>query len=65
MNSTSLAGRVASLLPNTTAAAESQTCLHSCSWSRVCYISAQCTTVHYYLCCQSGCWDQGCHCKFC
>jgi hypothetical protein len=63
MNSTSLADRLASLLPNTTAAATAdspQACLHSC-------LDA-CGVVNghhghiYWLCCASGCWSQGCAC---
>jgi hypothetical protein len=68
VNSVSLAGRVASLLPNTTAAATDspQACGHSCG--DLCAVLNEGTTVYEYLyteylCCASGCWSQGCKCS--
>jgi hypothetical protein len=67
MNSVSLAGRVASLLPNTTAAAmdSPQACGHSCA--DVCAASIINGVIFskytYWLCCASGCWSQGCRCR--
>jgi hypothetical protein len=66
VNSVSLAGRVASLLPNTTAAATDspQACGHSCG----AYCGSdridgkEVFTYRYWLCCASGCWSQGCLC---
>jgi hypothetical protein len=63
VNSVSLAGRVASLLPNTTATAmdSPQFCTSSCA--------DKCGVNHgdgqpeiRWLCCVSGCWSQGCIC---
>jgi len=68
VNSVSLADRVASLLPNTTAAATDspQACGHSCAdycgfhFGR--YSFSDYSIYRYYLCCASGCWSQGCTC---
>jgi hypothetical protein len=66
VNSVSLAGRVASLLPNTTAEAmdSPQACLHSCEgYCGYFEFSGHRTNIyHLYLCCASGCWSQGCQC---
>lgn len=57
----SLAGQVASLLPNATAAAESpEMCTASCYG--ICKRIQNFVYSTYWLCCQSGCWSQGCHC---
>ncbi len=67
MNSASLADRVASLLPNTTAAATDspQACNDSCN--DLCGSEVKGGVRYYYLafwiCCGSGCWSQGCGCE--
>jgi hypothetical protein len=65
MDSVMLTGRVASLLPNTTAAAmdSPQACGHSCAGS--CdgvVLNPRSRALTYWLCCASGCWSQGCRC---
>jgi hypothetical protein len=64
MNSTSLAGRVASLLPNMTAAATTdapQNCHTSCG-PEACFHSGRHTHVRWICCTFSGCFSQGCSC---
>jgi hypothetical protein len=68
MNPTSLADRVASLLPNTTAVAVTdspQDCTRSCEWNDLCYQNPAASTYIFreYICCTySGCHSQGCYC---
>jgi hypothetical protein len=67
VNSVSLAGQVASLLPNTTAAAADspQACGHSCTdYCGGARIDGHSYAYYrFYLCCASGCWSQGCECS--